>query len=64
MDFCHLLLHHSHVGDVPCEHRNGDITGYSVKYGEMGSFNNGSVMNITGACVIEATISNLILSTM
>ena len=48
---------------VPCEHRNGDITGYSVKYGVMGSLDNGSVMNITGASVIEATISNLMLST-
>ena len=34
-----------------------------MKYGVMGSFNNGSVMNITGASVIEATISNLMLST-
>ena len=34
-----------------------------MKYGEMGSFNNGSVMNVTGASVIEATISNLMLST-
>ena len=25
---------------VPCEHRNGDITGYSVKYGVMRSLNN------------------------
>ena len=24
-------------GLVPCIHRNGDITGYSVKYGEIGS---------------------------
>ena len=49
---------------VPCEHRNGDITGYSIKYGEMGSLNNKSeaVMNITGASVTEATISNLMLS--
>ena len=47
---------------VPCEHRNGDIMGYSIKYGVMGSFN-GSVMNITGATVIEATIYNLMLST-
>ena len=48
---------------VPCEHRNGDITGYSVKYGVMGSLDNGSVMNITGASVTEATIFNLMLST-
>ena len=39
--------------------------GYSIKYGVMGSFNNQSktVMNITGASVIEATIPNLMLST-
>ena len=50
---------------VPCEHRNGDITGYSIKYGVMGSLNNQSktVMNITGAGVTEATIFNLMLST-
>ena len=50
---------------VPCEHRNGDITGYSVKYGVMGSLINQSktVMNITGADVTEATIFNLILDT-
>ena len=50
---------------VPCEHRNGDITGYSVKYGEMGSLDNEykTVMNITGAGVTEATIPNLMLST-
>ena len=50
---------------VPSEHRNGDVTGYSIKYGEMESFNNQSktVMNITGTSVTEATIFNLILST-
>ena len=50
---------------VPCEHRNGDITGYSVKYGVMGSLGNEykTVMNITGAGVTEATIFNLMLST-
>ena len=50
---------------VPCEHRNGDISGYSIKYGEMGSLNNKSeaLMNITGAGVIEATVPNLMLST-
>ena len=50
---------------VPCEHRNGDITGYSVKYGEMGSLDNASktLINITGASVTEATISNLMLDT-
>ena len=50
---------------VPCEHRNGDITGYSVKYGEMGSLDNASetLINITGTSVTEATISNLMLDT-
>ena len=50
---------------VPCEHRNGDITGYSVKCGEMGSLDNASetLINITGASVTEATISNLMLDT-
>ena len=50
---------------VPCEHRNGDITGYSVKYEEMGSLDKASetLIYITGASVTEATISNLMLST-
>ena len=50
---------------VPCEHRNGDITGYIVEYREMGSVNAGSetVMSITGASVTEATISNPMPST-
>ena len=49
---------------VPCEHRNGDITGYSVRYGEMGTnMTDTTVLNITGASVTEATISNLTLST-
>ena len=49
---------------VACEHRNGDITGYSVRYGEMGTIQtHTTVLNITGASVTEATISNLNLST-
>ena len=49
---------------VPCEHRNGDITGYSVRYGEMGTnMIDVTVLNITEASVTEATISNLMLST-
>ena len=47
---------------VPCEHRNGYIMGYSIKYGVTGSFTE-TVMNITGADVTEATIFNLMLST-
>ena len=49
---------------VPCEYMNGDITGYSVRYGEMGTnMTDTTVLNITGASVTEATISNLTLST-
>ena len=49
---------------VPCEHRNGDITGYSVRYGEMGTnMTDTTVLNVTGASVTEATISNPTLST-
>ena len=50
---------------VPCEHIKGDIiTGYSVRYGEMGpNMTDMSVLNIAGASVTEATISNLTLST-
>ena len=46
-------------GAVPCIHRNGDITGYSVQYGVVGSE---SIQNISvsGANV---TISNLAPST-
>ncbi|CAI8051555.1 Protein sidekick-2, partial [Geodia barretti] len=49
---------------VPCEHQNGDIAGYTVRYGEMGNnMTDTTVLNITGASVTEATISNLTLST-
>ena len=50
---------------VPCEYyMNGDITGYSVRYGEMGNnMIDTTVLNITGASVTEATIYNLTLST-
>ena len=43
---------------VDCIHHNGDITGYSVGYGVLGS---GSIqtMNISGGGVTEATISSL-----
>ena len=47
---------------VDCAHRNGDITGYSVQYGVVGS---GSLktMDIAGNTVTEATIMNLTSST-
>ena len=49
-------------GAVPCIHRNGDITGYSVQYGVLGS---GSILviSVSGGSVTQLTISNLILST-
>ena len=47
---------------VDCIHQNGDITGYSVQYNEVGSE---SIQNIsvTGGSVTEKTISNLTSST-
>ena len=49
-------------GPVDCIHRNGDITGYSVQYGEVG---NGSTqtMPVSGGSATEATISGLMPST-
>ena len=46
-------------GAVPCIHRNGDITGYSVQYGVLGSEST-QTMSVSGANV---TISNLAPST-
>ena len=46
-------------GAVDCIHRNGDITGYSVRYGVQGS---GSTQT-TSVSVNEATISGLTPST-
>ena len=47
---------------VPCIHRNGDITGYSVQYGVLGG---GSILviSVLGGSVTQVTISNLISST-
>ena len=50
-------------GAVPCIHRNGDITGYSVQYREVGSGNIQNV-SVSGDSITEATISNLISSTI
>ena len=47
-------------GPVDCIHRNGDITGYSVQYGEMGSGSTQTV-NVTGET--STTISELSTST-
>ena len=45
-------------GAVDCIHRNGDITGYSVRYGVQGS---GSTQteSVSGGATTEATISGL-----
>ena len=45
-------------GMVPCIHRNGEITGYSVRYGEMGSESTQNV-SVSGDDVTEITISGL-----
>ena len=49
-------------GAVPCIHHNGNITGYSVQYGVLGS---GSILiiSVSGGSVTQVTISNLISST-
>ena len=49
-------------GAVDCIHRNGDITGYSVRYGVQGS---GSTQteSVSGGATTEATISGLTPST-
>ena len=47
---------------VPCIHRNGDITGYSVRYGVVGSGST-QTMNVAGGSVTEATIPDLTSST-
>ena len=49
-------------GSVPCIHQNGNITGYSVQYEVNGSGNTQTV-NVNGAGVTEATLSNLTAST-
>ena len=47
---------------VDCIHRNGDITGYSVRYGEVGSGST-QTMSVSGGSATEATISGLMPST-
>ena len=46
-------------GAVPCIHRNGDITGYSVQYGVVGSEST-QTMFVSGAT--EASITDLVES--
>ena len=43
-------------GKVPCIERNGDITGYIVRYGS-------ETQSVSGGSVTETTISNLTPST-
>ena len=50
-------------GPVDCIHRNGDITGYSVQYGEVGSGST-QTMPVSGGSSTEATIFGLMPSTI
>ena len=50
-------------GPVDCIHRNGDITGYSVQYGEVGSGST-QTMPVSGGSSTETTISGLMPSTV
>ena len=49
-------------GMVPCIHQNGPITGYSVRYGVIGSGNTQTVP-VSGASQTQIMISNLLPST-
>ena len=49
-------------GAVDCIHRNGDITGYSVRYGVQGSGSTQTV-SISGSGAIQTAISGLESST-
>ena len=49
-------------GAVDCIDRNGDITGYSVRYGVQGNRNT-QYLNVSGGSITEATISSLMPST-
>ena len=48
---------------VDCIHRNGDIIGYSVQYGEQGGQSKQTV-NVSGGATYEGTIFGLHASTM
>ena len=51
-------------GAVDCIHRNGDITGYSVRYGVQGSaVGDRTVEMVSGADTTQTTISELSPST-
>ena len=51
-----------HWGAIDCIYQNGDITGYSVRYGVEGS---GSMktLNMSGSSATEVTISGLVNAT-
>ena len=49
-------------GAVDCIHHNGDITGYSLRYGVQGSGST-QTRDVSGGSVTEATISSLMPST-
>ena len=46
---------------MDCIHRNGDITGYSVQYGEVGSGST-QTMPVSGGSATETIISGLMPS--
>ena len=48
-------------GPVQCIHRNGDITGYSVRYGVQGSGST-QTMSVSGGDTTETTITGLTAS--
>ena len=49
-------------GSLDCIHHNGDIIGYAVQYGVIGS-ENMQMMSVSGRNATEITILNLIFST-
>ena len=49
-------------GPVDCIHRNGDITGYSVRYGVQGTGST-QTMSVHGGATTETTITGLMPST-
>ena len=49
-------------GPLDCIHRNGDITSYLIRYGEVGNGRTQTV-NVSGGDVTEYTISGLMPST-
>ena len=50
-------------GPVECVHQNGDITGYSLQYGETGNTNIKTTIFVPGASATETTITNLVSNT-